>query len=103
MEGGYNSSTGEYTIPKDGNCFFYYSFQSNGEAFKVQLQQDGVVRDQVFTDTAPSTGTDLGCKGMVIIPCVVNDVIKVKVITGSVGIENGVFFQYHSFGGYLIG
>jgi len=103
VEGGYNSSTGEYTIPKDGNCFFYYSFQSNGEAFKVQLQQDGVVRDQVFTDLALTTDTDIACKGMVIIPCVVNDAIRVRVVSGSVGIENGGLLQYHSFGGYLIG
>ena len=103
VEGGYNSSTGEYTIPKDGNWYFYYSFQSNGVAFKVQLQQDGVARDQVFTDLTPTADTDIGCKGMVIIPCVVNDVIQIRVKTGSVGIENGGFFEFHSFGGFLIG
>jgi len=95
------TSTGEYTIRKAGNWFFYYSFQSNGEAFNVQLQQNGVIRDQVSTDTTPTLNTDLGCKGMAIIPCVVDDVIRVFVFSGSVRVENAD--EYHSFGGYLIG
>ena len=95
------TSTGEYTIRKAGNWFFYYSFQSNGVAFNVQLQQNGVIRDQVSTDTTPTINTDLGCKGMAIIPCVVNDVIRVFVFSGSVRVENAD--EYHSFGGYLIG
>jgi len=102
-DSGYNSCTGEYTIQSAENWYFYYSFQSNGVAFKVHLQQDGVAIDQVFTDLALTTDTDLGCKGMVIVPCVVGDVIRIRVKTGSVGIENGGFLQYHSFGGFLIG
>jgi len=38
---------------------------------------------------------------MAIIPCVVNDVIRVFVFSGSVRVENAD--EYHSFGGYLIG
>jgi len=40
---------------------------------------------------------------MVIIPCSVGDVIRVRVKSGSVRIENGGFFEFHSFGGFLIG
>jgi len=100
-EGSYSTSTGEYTIRKAGNWYFYYSFQSDGVAFKVQLQQNGVIRDQVFTDTAPTLNTDLGCKGMAVIPCLVDDVIRVFVVTGPVRLENAD--QFHSFGGFLIG
>jgi len=100
-ENAHLTTTGEYTIRKAGNWFFYYSFQSNGVAFNVQLQQNGVVRDQVSTDTTPTINTDLGCKGMTIIPCVVDDVIRVFVVSGSVRVENAG--QFHSFGGFLIG
>ena len=102
-DSGYNSSTGEYTIQSAGNWYFYYSFQSNGVAFKVELQQEGTSKDQVFTDLALTSGTNLGCKGMVIIPCSVGNVIRVRVKSGSVRIENGGFFEFHSFGGFLIG
>ena len=102
-DSGYNSSTGEYTIQSAGNWYFYYSFQSNGVAFKVELQKEGIVKDQVFTDLALTSGTNLGCKGMVIIPCFVGNVIRVRVKSGSVRIENGGFFEFHSFGGFLIG
>jgi len=100
-DNGYITTTGEYTIKTAGNWFFYYSFQSNGVAFKVQLQQNGVIRDQVSTNTTPTINTDLGCKGMAIIPCVLNDVIRVFVFSGSIRLENAS--QFHSFGGYLIG
>ena len=100
-DSGYNSSTGEYTIRTAGNWYFYYSFQSNGVAFNVQIQQNGAIRDQVSTDTTPTINTDLGCKGMTIIPCVVDDVIRVFVVSGSVRVENAG--QFHSFGGFLIG
>jgi len=102
-DSGYNSSTGEYTIQSAGNWYFYYSFQSNGVGFKVELQQEGTAKDQVFTDLALTSGTNLGCKGMVIIPCSVGDVIRVRVKSGSVRIENGGFFEFHSFGGFLVG
>jgi len=102
-DSGYNSSTGEYTIQSAGNWYFYYSFQSNGVGFKVELQQEGTAKDQVFTDLALTLGTNLGCKGMVIIPCSVGNVIRVRVKSGSVRIENGGFFEFHSFGGFLIG
>ena len=69
----------------------------------MELQQDGTAKDQVFTDLALTLGTNLGCKGMVIIPCFVGNVIRVRVKSGSVRIENGGFFEYHSFGGFLIG
>ena len=80
---------------------FLYSFQSNGVAFKVQLQQNEVIRDQVFTDTTPTINTELGCEGMAIIPCAVDDVIRVFVVSGSVRLENAD--EFHSFGGFLIG
>jgi len=38
---------------------------------------------------------------MTIIPCVVDDVIRVFVVSGSVRVENAG--QFHSFGGFLIG
>jgi len=92
----YSTSTGEYTIRTAGNWYFYCSFQSNGVAFKVQLQQNGVIRDQVFTDTAPTINTDLGCKGMTIIPCDVGDIIRIFIVSGTVRLENAN--EFHSFG-----
>ena len=73
---------------------------------KVQLQQNGNIRDELstFTTTTPitlPTNYSLGCKGMVIIPCVVNDVIRVRVEDGSVSLNNAD--ELHSFGGFLIG
>jgi hypothetical protein len=73
---------------------------------KVQLQQNGNIRDELstFTTTTPitlPTNYSLGCKGMVIIPCVVNDVIRVRVADGSVSLNHTD--ELHSFGGFLIG
>jgi len=39
IDGGYSTTTGEYTIQTAGNWYSYYSFQSSGVAFKIQLQQ----------------------------------------------------------------
>jgi hypothetical protein len=102
----YNSTNFEYTIPVAGNWYFYYSFAADGDDLKVQLQQNGNIRDELstFTTTTPVTlpsNYSLGCKGMVIIPCVVNDVIRVRVADGSVSLNHTN--ELHSFGGFLIG
>ena len=102
----YNSTNFEYTIPVAGNWYFYYSFAGDGDDLKVQLQQNGNIRDELstFTTTTPVTlpsNYSLGCKGMVIIPCIVNDVIRVRVADGSVSLNHTN--ELHSFGGFLIG
>jgi len=48
---GYDSTDFEYTIPVDGNWYFYYSFASNNEELKIQLQQNTIVRDEITTGT----------------------------------------------------
>ena len=69
---------------------------------KVQLQQNGIVRDEITTSSITfPIKYSLGCKGMVIIPCVVNDVIRVRVENGSVSLN--YVDELHSFGGFLIG
>jgi len=102
----YDSTDFEYIIPVAGNWYFYYSFACDGDKLKVQLQQNTIVRDELssLSTTIPitlPTNYSLGCKGMVIIPCVVNDVIRVRVEDGSVSLNNAD--ELHSFGGFLIG
>jgi len=53
-----------------------YSFVADDTVLKVQLQQNGIVRDEITTVTRTfPTKYSLGRKGMVIIPCSVSDVI----------------------------
>jgi len=83
---------------------YYYSFACDGEELKVQLQQNTIVRDEITTVTItfPVKHTySLGCKGMVIIPCSLSDVIKVRVDNGSVSLN--YVDELNSFGGFLIG
>jgi hypothetical protein len=99
---GYDSTDFEYTIPVAGNWYFYYSFAFDDEELKVQLQQNTIVRDEITTVTITfPVKYSLGCKGMVIIPCVVNDVIRVRVENGSVSLN--YVDELNSFGGFLIG
>jgi len=97
----YNSTNFEYTIPVAGNWCFYYSFAGDDSAFKVQLQQDGNIRDEVTSVVVQiPTGYSVGCRSSVIIPCSLSD-IRVRVATGSVALN--YVSELNSFGGFLIG
>jgi len=69
---------------------------------EVQLQQNTIIRDEITTVTITfPTKYSLGCKGMVIIPCFVSDVIRIRVNNGSVSLN--YVDELNSFGGFLIG
>jgi len=107
----YNIGAREYVVPVAGNWFFYYSFQSNNSVFNVALQQNGNLRDEcrmtnmnpVLSDPAvgPSTFNSVAAKRHVIIPCAVGDIIRIRVVDGSVRI--GSVAEFASFGGFMIG
>ena len=107
----YDINAREYVIPVAGNWFFYYGFQSNDVPFQVQLQQNDTLRDEcqitnmnpVLSDPAvgPLTFNSVAAKGHVILPCVVGDIIRIRVTSGSVRI--GSVAEFSSFGGFMIG
>ena len=49
----------------------------------------------------PSTFNSVAAKGHVIIPCAVGDIIRIRVVDGSVRI--GSVAEFASFGGFMIG
>jgi len=68
---------------------------------KVQLQQNGIVRDEITTSSITfPIKYSLGCKGMVIIPCSDSDVIGARVENGSVALN--YVDELHSFGGFWL-
>ena len=69
---------------------------------EVQLQQNTIIRDEItsVTITFPNKYS-LGCKCMVIIPCSLSGVIRVRVDNGSVSLN--YVDELNSFGGFLIG
>jgi len=84
----YNSTYFEYTIPVSGDWYFSYSFASDNSELKVQLQQNTILRDEITNGTISyPIKYSLGCEGMVIIPCSVSDVIRVRVENGSVALN----------------
>ena len=107
----YNIVARQYVIPVAGNWFFYYGFQSNDVPFQVQLQQNGTQRDEcqitnmnpTLSDPAvgPNRFNSVAAKGNVILPCVVGDIIRIRVTSGSVRI--GSVAEFSSFGGFMIG
>jgi len=99
---GYISTDFEYTIPVAGKWYLYYSFACDGIELKVQFQQNSIIRDEITSVTIPFPNKiSLGCKGMVIIPCSVSDIIRVRVDNGSVALN--YINEIHSFGGFWIG
>ena len=107
----YNIVARQYVIPVAGNWFFYYGFQSNDVPFQVQLQQNDTLRDEcqitnmnpVLSDPAvgPNRFNSVAAKGNVILPCVVGDIIRIRVTSGTVRI--GSVAEFSSFGGFMIG
>ena len=98
----YNSTNFEYTIPVAGSWFFYYSFAGDAESCRVQLQQNGIIRDEVSSVIVQlPTGYSVGSRSSVIIPCSILDVIRVRVDNGSVALN--YVSELNSFGGFLIG
>ena len=105
-DNGYDTTTSEYTIQSAGTWFFYYGFFSNGddEGYTGQLQQNGIVRDEVrlsSTSTNVFIFNNIEAKGMVIIPCSVDDIIRVRCSAGVIRV--GSSQEFHTFGGFRIG
>jgi hypothetical protein len=108
---GYNIGARQYVIPVAGNWFIYYGFQSNNVPFGVELQQNGTQRDRCQmtninpTLSDPAVGPDIfntvASKGNVILPCVVGDIIRIRVTSGNV--RTGSVAEFSSFGGFMIG
>ena len=107
----YDTVNGYYVVPVAGNWFFYCSFQSNSTTFTVQIEQNSICRDlcqisnmnPVLSDPAqgPIVFDTVSAKGSVILPCVVGDIIRVRVVSGSARL--GKVAEFSSFGGFLIG
>ena len=107
----YDTVNRYYVVPVAGNWFFYCSFQSNLSTFTVELQQKSICRDlcqvsnmnPTLSDPAegPNVFDTVSAKGSVILPCVVGDIIRVRVLSGSVRL--GKVAEFSSFGGFLIG
>ena len=108
---GYDVGARYYVIPVAGNWFIYYGFQSQGVPFGVELQQNGNIRDRCQisnmnpTLSDPAIGSDIfntvTAKASVIIPCVVGDIIRIRVTNGAV--RTGSVAEFSSFGGFMIG
>jgi hypothetical protein len=108
---GYDVDARHYVIPVAGNWFIYYGFQSQGVPFVVELQQNGTQRDRCQisnmnpTLSDPAVGSNIfntvAAKGQVIIPCVVGDIIRIRVTSGAV--RTGSVAEFSSFGGFMIG
>jgi len=108
---GYDVAARHYVIPVSGNWFIYYGFQSNGVPFGVELQQNGTQRDRcqlsnmnpTLSDPAegPNIFNTVAAKGSVILPCVVGDIIRIRVTSGLA--RTGSVAEFSSFGGFMIG
>ena len=83
--------------------FFYYGFFSQGTdgGYRVSLQQNTLIRDEVRFEGQISSFDSIEAKGVVILPCSIGDVIFVRVMGGNVRL--GAAAEFHSFGGFRIG
>jgi hypothetical protein len=100
---GYSTTNNEYTIQSAGTWYFYYGFFSQGAdgGYTASLQQNAVVRDEVRFQGDVAIFDSIEAKGMVILPCSIGDVIRVRVTAGTVRV--GSALEFHSFGGFRIG
>ena len=100
---GYSTTNNEYTIQSAGTWYFYYGFFSQGAdgGYTASLQQNAVVRDEVRFQGDVAIFDSIEAKGMVILPCSIGDVIRVRVTAGNVRV--GSALEFHSFGGFRIG
>jgi hypothetical protein len=108
---GYDVDARHYVIPVAGNWFIYYGFLSNNAPFSVELQQNSTQRDRCQlsnmnpTLSDPAVGSNVfnsvAAKGNVILPCVVGDIIRIRVTSGTA--RTGQVAEFSSFGGFMIG